>query len=218
MYAVEAYLRDLKEIRALGAGVEELSYYPALSNLLNQAGQSLKPRVRCIMNVQNQGAGLPDGGLFASDQFQDLTDNPLLRGQVPARGVVEVKGAGEEVDDIANTLQVQTYWKRYRQVLVTNLREFALLGEDPAGGPAILERFSLAPDEAAFWKLAARLRMAADRLGDRLLDFVMRVMVHRAPLTQPKDVAWLLASYAREVEVPHRRHDPARACRHAKGA
>ena len=36
--AVEAYLTDLRLIRASGGGTDELSYYPALTNLLNAVG------------------------------------------------------------------------------------------------------------------------------------------------------------------------------------
>ena len=36
---------------------------------------------------------------------------------------------------------------------------------------------------------------------DLFPDFLARVMIYRAPLVQPKDVAWLLASYAREARA-----------------
>jgi hypothetical protein len=55
---LEDYLSELKAIRATGAGVPETSYYPALSNLFNAVGKTLKPKVRCIINISNQGAGL----------------------------------------------------------------------------------------------------------------------------------------------------------------
>jgi hypothetical protein len=83
MHPLHDYLRDLHEIRATGAGVKETSYYPPLANLLNAVGQQLKPRVRCVINLNNQGAGLPDGGLFTPDQIQKGADDPL-DGQPPA--------------------------------------------------------------------------------------------------------------------------------------
>jgi hypothetical protein len=61
------YLQDLRDIRSSGAGVKETSYYGALSNLFNEIGKTLKPKVRCIINLANRGAGLPDGGLFTPD-------------------------------------------------------------------------------------------------------------------------------------------------------
>jgi hypothetical protein len=62
MNLVEEYLREMYDIRASGSAVKETSYYPALSNLLNGIGKGLKPRVRCVINLKNRGAGMPDGG------------------------------------------------------------------------------------------------------------------------------------------------------------
>lgn len=91
MTPLELYLRSITEIHASGAGVEETTYYPALSALLNEVGRKLKPRVRCIINLANRGAGIPDGGLFTADQFPDSAAVEPLKGQIPSRGVIEVK-------------------------------------------------------------------------------------------------------------------------------
>src|SRR5712691_9805833 len=72
---LEEYLAELKAIHATGAGVAETSYYPALCNLFNAVGKTLKPKVRCVMNLKNLRAGLPDGGLFTADQFQRQSDD-----------------------------------------------------------------------------------------------------------------------------------------------
>jgi hypothetical protein len=124
---LQSYLRDLQMTRATGAAVKETSYYDALANLLNGVGAALKPKVRCILHPQNRGAGIPDGGLFAQELWQKADESALLAGQIPARGVVEVKGTGEEVTKVAVSAQVAKYFARYRQVLVTNYREFALV-------------------------------------------------------------------------------------------
>ena len=84
MNPVETYLEDLYAIRSSGGAVKETSYYPALSNLLNEVGKTLKPRVRCIINIQNAGAGLPDGGLYSAEQFQKQSKGELREGQLPA--------------------------------------------------------------------------------------------------------------------------------------
>ena len=81
MTPLETYLRELRDIRSSGAGVKETSYYPALSNLLNEVGKRLKPRVRCIINLANRGAGIPDGGLFTPEQFQKPFEAEPLPGQ-----------------------------------------------------------------------------------------------------------------------------------------
>ena len=87
-----AYLHELRDIRSSGAAVKETSYYGPLANLLNAVGKMLKPRVRCLINIQNKGAGLPDGGLFTPDQFQRVTEAAPLPGQAPARGSSRSKG------------------------------------------------------------------------------------------------------------------------------
>jgi hypothetical protein len=68
---VEDYVRELRDIRRSGSGVPETSYYPALKALLDSAGATLKPKVRCIVHVSH-GAGFPDIGLFTPDQAFDL--------------------------------------------------------------------------------------------------------------------------------------------------
>ena len=57
MGPLETYITDLRDTRLSGEGVSELSYYPALRALLEEIGNGLKPKVRCFMNLRNQGAG-----------------------------------------------------------------------------------------------------------------------------------------------------------------
>ena len=66
--AVEEYLAELRRIRATGGGTGELSYYPPLNNLLNAVGGSLRPKVYCVSQLAQQGAGHPDFGLYAAKQ------------------------------------------------------------------------------------------------------------------------------------------------------
>lgn len=200
MHPLEIYLRDCDQIRQTGANVPETSFYPALSNLLNEAGRHLKPRVRCVMNLANRGAGLPDGGLFAESQFRRRGDSEPEPGQAPERGVIEVKSPGTDIGKLIAGEQVARYWAKYRLVLVTDLREFVLLGEE-SGASAIRERYSLAPTAAAFWDLARHPRKAADEQDLRFFEYLQRVMLHAAPLLDPKDLAWFLASYARDARA-----------------
>jgi hypothetical protein len=196
---LETYLRELSEIRSSGAAVKETSLYGPLATLLNEIGRTLKPRVRCVINLKNQGAGFPDGGLFTPDQLQPGSDP--LPGQIPARGVIEVKGTGEEVQEIVDGEQVVRYWERYGQVLVTNYRDFVLVGRDAEGRRARLETYRLAPDEATFWRGAASPHLLSAAHGERLTEYLRRVMLHAAPLASPSDVAWFLASYARDAKA-----------------
>src|ERR1035437_9791791 len=127
MGPVETYLSEMRELRSARAGVKEITYYTALANLLDEVGKTLKPRVRCILQLQNRGAGNPDGGLFTADQFPKGGAEPAGAG-IPARGVIEVKSTSEDAWITADGEQVSKYWGRYNQVLVTNYRDFVLSG------------------------------------------------------------------------------------------
>jgi hypothetical protein len=201
MHPFESYLRDLSAIHASGAAVAETSYYGPLETLLNEIGKTLKPRVRCIIALSNRGAGLPDGGLFTPDQFQKADGGASQRGQLPSRGAIEVKSTADDVTKIAAGEQVRKYLARYGQVLVTNYRDFLLLGRGPDGQPVTLERYQLASGEPAFWSQAANARAFAEQHAERFAEYLKRVMLANAPLTRPQDVAFFLASYARDARV-----------------
>ncbi len=194
---LEQFLADAAAVRRTGSGTKETSYYPALCNLFDAVGNTLKPRVRCVMQLKNLGAGNPDGGFFTADQFDRKSDAPKQPGS-PARGVIEIKSPAEAVDVTTASAQVAKYWDRYKLVLVTNLRDWLLLGERN-GQRVELERYTLAKTEAEFWELAAYPRKAEEIHGGAFVDFLNRVLRHNAPLTEPRDLAWLLASYAREA-------------------
>ena len=193
--AVEAYLDDLRRIRASGGATGELSYYPPLSNLLNAVGGALRPRVFCINEMAHQGAGHPDFGLYAAKQVQK---GKPQEGQLPECGVVEVKSAGDDAWLTADSEQVSRYWNKYRLVLVTDTRDFVLVGEDAAGRPVKLETFRLAESAAAFESKLQKPRAFANEVGAGLGEYLCRALSHRATLVEPKDLAWLLASYARD--------------------
>ena len=83
-------------------------------------------------------------------------------------------------------------------MLTTNLREFALVGEDAAGEEAALETFRLAGSDAAFERKLQTPRAFAREVGTGLVEYLGRALSHRAALAEPRDLAWLLASYARD--------------------
>ena len=86
--AVEAYFADLARVRASGGATGERSSYEPLANLLNAVGAALKPKVFCVGELADQGAGHPDFGLYAAKQVQKGRPR---EGQTPERGVIEVK-------------------------------------------------------------------------------------------------------------------------------
>ena len=193
--AVEHYFTDLQRIRASGGATPELSYYTPLNNLLNAIGGSLKPKVFCVGAMAQQGADHPDFGLYAANQVQK---GKPREGQSPERGVIEVKPACEDAWLTADSHQVSKYWGFYRIVLVTNTRDFVLVGQDAAGQPAKLETFRLATSAEEFEARLQHPRAFARDAGPGLAEYLSRALSHTAALTEPRDLARLLASYARD--------------------
>lgn len=203
---IERYLADMGEIWRTRSNVPETSFYPALERLLSDIGRTLAPKVRCVINPANRGAGIPDGGLFSAEQFRDRTQGAdaspnSFPAPIPARGVVEAKGVAEDIRQEVKTDQIERYWKQYGTVLLTNFRSFALVGSGSDGRPSILESFSLADSETDFWALTTHPRKVATERGERMLGYLKRVLRHNAPLTAPQDVAAILASYAHDARL-----------------
>ena len=193
--AAEAYFAALRRVRASGGGTGERSHYPALEHLLGTVGKGLKPKVFCIQEGADQGAGHPDFALYTAQQVQRGTPRA---GQLPERGVVEVKGVEDDAWLTAQSDQVSRYLGRYRLVLVTNLCDFVLLGEDGESGPTRLETFRLAENADDFRNRLEQPRAFARAVGAGLCEYLARALSHRTALTEPKDLAWLLASHARD--------------------
>jgi hypothetical protein len=191
------YLSEIARIRATRAGTGEISYYGALAGALNGSGEKLKPRVFCVPNLRNRGAGFPDMGLFAGTVRHAPDEWPA--GRPPERGVVEVDDIPADLSLKQGSDQVRRYLAKYGLVLVTNYRDFVLLGHDASGRPEIRERFGFGcADGEAFFALARRTRHP-DGLAKRFVEFLERVLLHQAPLARPEDVAFFLASYARDA-------------------
>ncbi len=191
------YLAEIARIRATRAGTGEISYYGALTGALNAAGERLKPRVFCVPNLRNRGAGFPDMGLFVAARGHAPEDWP--EAHPPERGVVEVDDIPAELTVKSGSAQVQRYLDAYGLVLVTNYRDFVLLGRDALGRPERRESFSFdCADAAAFFALARSPRRPPG-LAARFAEFLERVLLHQAPLARPEDVAFFLASYARDA-------------------
>ena len=61
--AAEAYFAELARVRASGGSTVERSSYGPVANLLNTVGAMLSPKVFCVGELADQGAGHPDFGL-----------------------------------------------------------------------------------------------------------------------------------------------------------
>ena len=193
--AAEAFFAELRRVRASGGATGERSAYGPLMGLLDAVGAALKPRVFCVGELADQGAGHPDFGLYTAKQAQRGKPRP---GQAPERGVVEVKSARDDAWVTADGDQVSRYWGRYRLVLVTNTRDFVLVGAGADGRPARLETFRLAASAEEFKARLEHPRAFAREAGAALGEYLSRALSHRAALAEPRDLAWLLASYARD--------------------
>ncbi|MGB5968899.1 MAG: type ISP restriction/modification enzyme [Spirulinaceae cyanobacterium] len=201
MSLFERYIRSLLDIYATGAGVPETSYYGALETLLNELGQTLQPKVRCVMQLKNRGAGMPDGGLFTARQFQRKTGDEPTDPQNPERGVIEIKSTRDDAWVTADTEQVSKYWQKYRQVLVTNYRDFLVIGQDSNGKPIKLETYRLANSEKEFWQKVQNTHEFVIEHEEQFTEYLKRVMLIEATIGSPQDLAWFLASYAKDAKA-----------------
>ena len=91
--AVQEYFADLRRVRASGGATQEWSLYGPLRNLLTAVGATLRPKVFCVQELADQGAGHPDFGLYAAKQVQRGMPR---EGQTPERGVIEVKSPADD--------------------------------------------------------------------------------------------------------------------------
>ena len=194
--AVEAYLVELRSVGAKPA--TERSYYPALRDLLDAIGATLKPKVSAATELA--GEHHPDLGLFEAKPRR--AGSAAADGTAePDRGVVEVKLPDAEIGAVAGGEQVRRYHERYGRVLVTNLREFLLVAPGADGAPALGERFTLAADAAEFDELLAHPRRAAERLAGELGEYLVRALEHQTAIAEPQALARLLASHARDARA-----------------
>ena len=193
--AVKAYFTELSQVRASGGATTERSNQVALANLLNAVGATLKPKVFCVVELAEQGAGHPDLGMYSVNQLQKGRPR---EGQVPERGVVEMKAPGIDVSVTAESDQIIGYLGRYSLVLVTNTHDFVLIAKNRTGQPERLETFSLAETAEEFASHIKKPQRFALGASVGLIEYLCRAMSHSTVLDEPKDVAHLLASYARQ--------------------
>ena len=165
--AVCSYFQRMAQIRSTGGATSETSFYSALENLLNELGETLDPHVICNGQLRNQGAGHPDFGLYSIKQCSKGVPKSG-QGEIPERGVIEVKPLSDQGWQTAKGEQATKYFNLYRLVLVTNYREFRLVGEDGNGKPVVREFFGFANDESTFWSMAAHPLQSAREQGTHL--------------------------------------------------
>jgi hypothetical protein len=191
---VESFLDAVGAIRSTRAGTPETAYYPAVANLLDAVGKTLRPRVLCVPHPARGKAGIPDFGLFEQAKSRRSEQPEWVAAVTPERGVVEVKPTGHDMAKLPASKQVkEDYLPVYGLLLASNLWQWRLV--DDTG--AVREQFDLAADEAGFHALLHGRRSKAVLTG--FAEFLKRCLLARAPLGKPADVAFFLASYARDA-------------------
>jgi type I restriction-modification system DNA methylase subunit len=86
-------------------------------------------------------------------------------------------------------------------VLVTNYRDFLVLRREQDGTIKQLERYILGASELEFWAQVSDSQTFAQTHSKRFEEFLEQAMLHNAPIQDPADLAWFLASYAREAKA-----------------
>ena len=123
----------------------------------------------CVLNLRNRGAGFPDMGLFVVARGHVPEDWPQVL--PPERGVVEVDDIPADLSVKLGSAQVLRYLVAYGLVLVTNFRDFVLLGRDPRGQPERRESFSFGCEDAAALFALARSPRRPAGLAARFASF-----------------------------------------------
>lgn len=194
---VEEYFDGLRKIRLSGGSTDERSNYEPLIKFINAIGSTVRPKVFCVGELGDQGVRHPEIGLYTINQIQQ---GKPRAGQKPERGIVEVKSVRENMETMSVSDQISLYRRHYKVVLITNFREFRLVASDSNNLSVRVdsETFILAGNEEEFDILLKQPREFAQRVGLSLFEYTTRVICHQSVLADPKDVAWLLASYARD--------------------
>ena len=73
-----------------------------------------------------------------------------------------------------------------------------LVSEDTKGNPVKLETFRLSESQQEFEARLEKPRAFARDMGAGLGEYLCRALSHTAAIVEPRDLAWLLASYARD--------------------
>ena len=219
MNPVEAYLQELRDIRASGATVPETSGYGALATLLTEVGDKLKPKVRC---THQPGQRRRRHSRRRSVHGQPVSQGRRRAAVRPAARARGHRGQADQSDDahaVARSEQVRRYLEKYRQVLVTTYREFVLVGYDLDGEAQTLESFSLAPQRSRVLG-ARRASGQRRRPGGRRAPHRVPAPRHAAPgahrlAARPRLVSRQLRPRGASADRGAR---PARARHHAQGA
>ena len=194
--AVKDYLREMLVVEGGQSEGRETPHYGAFTSLMNSVFESLDVDILCNLHPSSSdGRRTPDCGFFSKSRCKD----GVAPGTNPEFGVVELKRPGTDVRKTAESRQVQDYLDTHGMVLVSNYHDFLLV--ELAGSGDMQERdfVSLAASKEEFWNLAKQPRKVNEKDATRLADILYQVSVATSKLSDPKEVARILALYARST-------------------
>lgn len=194
--AVKGYLREILAVEGGQSEGRETPHYGAFTLLMNSISESLDLDIRCNLHPSSSdGSRTPDCGFFSKSRCED----GVAPGTAPEFGVVELKKPGTDVRKTAESRQVQDYLNMHGMVLVSNYHDFLLLESDGNGEMQERDFVSLATSKEEFWNLAKQPHKVQEKDAKRLADILHQVSVATSRLSDPKEIARILALYARST-------------------
>jgi len=190
----------VRSFRASGTATAELSYYPAVGDLLGDDANGLS--VVAMPHPSAEQGRSADLGLFAKHQLAQgaIVGGEAWERQMLEHGVVEVKPPGEDIETTVASDQVLRYTRHYGKTIVTNLRDWRTVTLLPDGRTVTVDGgITLATDEASFWALTAGDASKALVTPQALLDYLRGAIQDGAPVTSAKALAKILATHARRA-------------------
>jgi hypothetical protein len=94
--------------------------------------------------------------------------------------VEAIAGLAEQTWQTADGAQASKYFGHYRLVLITNYREFRLIGADVDGKAAEYEKYTFANDATAFWGMRKRPPMTMGSILPRMAEYISRARAYAA--------------------------------------
>ena len=179
------------------AASPERTFYTQMEDLLKAIGSTMSPDFDCMLEGTSHSK---DNSLLHPDFM--LFDRKQPDGENPKYGVVEAKGIDEDISSPFEGRHGEQMWKYFHEfglLTVTNYRELRLYGPGNDGNPKCLEKLDIADSKSAFRDVASNPIRAANNHGTHIWEFLKRSMNYKASISNPQDVAWFLASYAREA-------------------
>ena len=187
----------------LRAAVAETSYYAPLANLLNEIGKTLKPKVRCVINSRTGAPASPTAACSPRSSSKKLPTQRHSPASCPRAAPSRSSPRATTPGSRRTASRCSATWSDTPGARHQLARLRARRPGRRRARSAKLETCRLADGRAEILGRQPPTRAPGRRQarGEGLTEYLKRVMLHAAPLAEPKDVAWFLASYARDARL-----------------